>query len=274
MNILYRIRKKHFVYTFFGIILILFIIRLIFPSVLRKTQKTEEVTVQAPSTEEESDTIDLQSQKADAILFSPHRLHPDLKAGAKAPKHKIYSVSDYARCFPDINDIQLPTAKRLGVEPVANRAAAEDSKDKLVYIGNSPYYYVKRLYNSIPYLVPRAQMLLTRVARNFLDSQYVKHVNPSMIIVTSITRSREDVADLRRFNRNASENSCHQYGTTFDVSYTKYHAVQDPDGPRVRETRNDTLRFILSEVLEDLHQQGACYVKYERHQGCYHITVR
>ena len=31
---------------------------------------------------------------------------------------------------------------------------------------------------------------------------------------------------------------------------------------------------ILSEVLRDLREMGACYVKYEVKQGCYHVTVR
>ena len=198
----------------------------------------------------------------------------DLTTAGNGVKHPIYSVPDYDRCFPDLNDIQIATAKRLGVSPVADRAEAEHSKDKLVYIGNNPYYYVKKLYNSIPYLVPRAQLLLTKIARNFLDSQYVKHIQPSMIIVTSIMRTKADVAKLRTFNGNASENSCHCYGTTFDISYNKYHAVREPDSPKTRQTRNDTLKYVLSEVLKELRDEGACYVKYETNQGCYHITVR
>ena len=41
-----------------------------------------------------------------------------------------------------------------------------------------------------------------------------------------------------------------------------------------RRVRNDTLKWILSEVLHDLRQQGKCYVKYEVKQGCFHITAR
>ena len=50
--------------------------------------------------------------------------------------------------------------------------------------------------------------------------------------------------------------------------------VQDPDSAPVRPVRNDTLKWVLSEVLNDARKQGLCYVKYERKQGCYHITVR
>ena len=78
---------------------------------------------------------------------------------------------------------------------------------------------------------------------------------------------KEDIAKLRSFNRNASENSCHQYGTTFDIAYNKYYALTRP-------VRDDTLKWVLAEVLNTLRSQKRCYVKHERHQGCFHITVR
>jgi len=82
------------------------------------------------------------------------------------------------------------------------------------------------------------------------------------------------VARLRRFNGNATEKSCHLYGTTFDICYNRYKTVEDPDGPRRREVRNDSLKYVLSEVLRDMREQGRCYIKYEVKQGCYHMTVR
>ena len=86
-------------------------------------------------------------------------------------------------------------------------------------------------------------------------------------------RSKADVAKLRGKNQNATENSCHLFGTTFDVCYNRYKTVQAP-GERRREVRNDTLKYILAEVLRDMREQNRCYIKYEVHQGCWHITVR
>jgi hypothetical protein len=87
-------------------------------------------------------------------------------------------------------------------------------------------------------------------------------------------RSEEDIEKLKKVNHNTSENSCHRFGTTFDISYNRYETVADPDGPPRREVRNDTLKWVLSEVLNDLRKQERCYVKYEVKQGCFHITVR
>ena len=189
-------------------------------------------------------------------------------------KHRINSVPNYQEAFPDTNGLQLTAANQWGVTPVGNRADAESRKRELVYVGSNPYYHVDPLYSSIPYLVPRAAVLLQDIGQAFFDSLYVKGVPLHKIIVTSVLRSQEDVVKLRRRNGNATENSCHLYGTTFDICYNRYKTVENPDGPRRREVRNDTLKWVLSEVLRDMRESGRCYIKYEVKQGCFHMTVR
>lgn len=193
---------------------------------------------------------------------------------AHARPHRINSVASYAEAFPDTNGLQLIAANQWGVTPVQNRSDAESRKRELVYVGANPYYHVDPLYSSIPYLVPRAAVLLQDIGQAFFDSLYVKGVPLHKIIVTSVLRSQEDVAKLRRRNGNATENSCHLYGTTFDICYNRYKTVENPDGPHRREVRNDTLKWVLSEVLRDMRQQNRCYIKYEVKQGCFHMTVR
>ncbi len=188
--------------------------------------------------------------------------------------HRIYSVSDFKTCFPDQNDIQLIAAQRYGVKPVASRADAEKRQDELVYVGSNPYYYVDRLKSSIPYLVPKASVLVQDIGKTFFDSLQVKGIPLHKIIVTSALRSKEDVAKLQQRNQNATTNSCHQYGTTVDICYNRYKTVEDPNGPARRAVTNDTLKWVLSEVLNDFRKQGRCYVKYEVKQSCFHLTVR
>ena len=128
--------------------------------------------------------------------------------------------------------------------------------------------------SSIPYLVPRASQLLQHIGRRFLDSLAVKGIPLHTLIVTSVLRTEEDVKRLRRINGNASEQSCHRFGTTFDISYNRYHTVSPPGESERRAVRNDTLKFVLSEVLRDARAEGRCFIKYEVKQGCFHITVR
>jgi hypothetical protein len=183
-------------------------------------------------------------------------------------------VPDYDVCFPDSNHVQLIAAHRWGVSPVRDRDEAEARKNDLVYVGNSPFYHVDPLHQSIPYLVPHAAILLQDIGRAFYDSLHVKGMPLQRFIVTSVLRTKADVARLRQYNGNATENSCHLYGTTFDITYTRYNALKVPGEPRRRAVRDDTLKYILSEVLNDIRQQGRCYVKYEKKQKCFHITVR
>ena len=107
-----------------------------------------------------------------------------------------------------------------------------------------------------------------------MDSLANKGLNPYRIIVTSVLRTDSDVKRLRRGNINATSNSAHRYGTTFDVSWKRFDQVPDPDGRPMQTVGSDTLKMVLAECLRDLKKQGDCYVKYELKQGCFHITAR
>jgi hypothetical protein len=181
--------------------------------------------------------------------------------------NRILSVPNYKVAFPDSQSVQIVAANRWGVKPVRNRMDAEERKKELVYIGVSPYYHVDRLSSSIPYLVPRAAMMLEDIGRAFYDSLYNKGLPMQQIIVTSVLRTMDDVARLQQRNGNATDNSCHLYGTTVDICYNRYQPIERP-------VRNDTLKWVLSEVLRDKRQEGRCYIKYEVKQGCFHMTVR
>ena len=195
-------------------------------------------------------------------------------SGNEEKPHPIVGVLSYSKAFPDSNDVQYAVATRLGVSSVRDRDEAEKRKSELVYMAASPYYHVDPLRNSIPYLVPRAAVLLNDIGRNYFDSLYVKHIPLHQFIVTSVMRSQDDLEKLKQINHNVSDNSCHLYGTTFDIGYNRYKTVEDPDGPQRRLVRDDTLKWVLSEVLRDLREQGRCYVKYEKKQSCFHVTVR
>ena len=191
----------------------------------------------------------------------------------KEVKHRIFSVPHFGNTFPDQQDVQILAANKHGVNPVQNREEAEHSKGKLVYVGSNPFFYVDKLNNSIPYLVPRASVLLQDIGRAYFDSLQIKGIPLHKIIVTSILRTKDDVVKLRTRNGNATENSCHLYGTTFDVCYNRYKQIQTRQQPR-RQVQNDTLKWVLSEVLRDMRDRNRCLVKYEVKQGCFHITVK
>lgn len=256
---------------------VLAIVRCVRPSVVQ-----EEVAF-ASSNEVSSDmsadslpaVAEVRTNVSRAGIHAPYSM-PRFRDDAGQPvRTKIYSVPGFRKTFPDLQDVHIVAARRWGVQPVEDREQAEHRKDELVYVGSNPYYTMDKQMNySIPYLVPRASDLLQKISRNFLDSLAMKGIPLHTLIVTSVLRTESDVRRLRKFNCNASEESCHRYGTTFDICYNRYNTVQHPDRPERRAVRNDSLKWVLSEVLRDVREEGLCYIKYEVKQGCFHITVR
>lgn len=197
----------------------------------------------------------------------------DMSMKMNEPRN-IKGVISYKRSFGDLNDTHMAAAKKIGIKPLKDREAAEKLGGKVMEIKNGDFYQVDSLTHSIPFLVPRASALLDSIGANFLDSLENKGLNPNQVIVTSVLRTQDDVKKLRRVNGNASANSVHMFGTTFDISYKRFFKVEDPDGRPMQDVRADTLKLVLSEVLRDLKKKDMCYVKYELKQGCFHITAR
>lgn len=263
-----KITKRRYLTAFIIIVLLLALVRCIHPGIAGSKEPAKD---DADSLAMAAECDSIRNGAADIAPDKPSRF---FDAQGNEVRNRIYSVPNFGRAFPDSNNVQLEMAQRYGVKPVANRLDAERRKKELVYVGASPFYTVDKLKSSIPYLVPRAAILLNDIGRAFFDSLQTKRVPLHRFIITSVLRTREDVDKLRSRNGNATVNSCHLYGTTFDVCYNRYTTVSDPDQRPRRAVRNDTLKWVLSEVLRDMRQNNRCYIKYEVHQGCFHITVR
>ncbi len=274
--------KNQFLHGFGFLVILLALVRCVFPSVAGSLSQPE--GNEGLGTGTVVDTLSAGTDEKKVVEQKPQQTElPDSGWAVAARRvtpdhvgkpHPVVGVLSYSKAFPDSNDVQYAVATRLGVSSVRDRDEAEQRKSELVYMAASPYYHVDPLRNSIPYLIPRAAVLLNDIGRNFFDSLYVKNIPLHQFIVTSVMRSQEDLEKLKLVNHNVSDNSCHLYGTTFDIGYNRYMTVEDPDGPHRRLVRDDTLKWVLSEVLRDLREQGRCFVKYEKKQGCFHITVR
>lgn len=174
-----------------------------------------------------------------------------------------------AKAFNDSNYLHLNAAKQIGIKPIYSLSDAWNEGERLVKLKTCRYYYLDNLTHSLPYLVPEANDLLVDIGKQFIDSLQARGGGDYRIKVTSVTRTPASVRSLKRRNQNASEESAHQYGTTFDISYSKFICDSD-NKPRTQED----LKNLLAEIIMKEKKAGRCYVKYERKQGCFHITVR
>lgn len=173
------------------------------------------------------------------------------------------------KTFNDKNPVQLTSATRHGIIPLSDVADAWHPSRPLVKIESNNVLLVDDLRHSLPYLVPGAQCLLQEIATTFHDSLEARGGGAYRLKITSLLRTESSVARLRRRNVNATSNSAHLYGTTFDISYSNFIC----DSLTVARTTED-LKFLLAEILADFRDRGLCWVKHERKQSCFHITVR
>ncbi|MDH6357258.1 DUF5715 family protein [Parabacteroides sp. PF5-9] len=206
------------------------------------------------------------------LLFTVFILIPVSSCKEKRGELKrIWYNGSYNRDFNDLNALHIEAATTLGIDPVSSREEAKHASKKMKEIKTNKYYEVENLTHSIPFLVPEAEKLLTDIGRNFQDT--LKNLNAPIytIKVTSVTRTIDDIQGLRKRNINSSENSAHLYGTTFDISWNKFTKMDEKDTLNIGK---DELKMVLAMVLRDLKREKRCYIKHERKQGCFHITVR
>ena len=177
---------------------------------------------------------------------------------------------NYHHIFSDLNDTQLEAARANGTPHVLTIEELTVGKYGLKHIESNKLYKVDPLTHSAPYLVPKAKDFLDDLGEAFQDSLYNRgYDRRHRFIVTSVYRTQDHIKRLRRSgNVNASQNSCHQYGTTIDITYVRF------DKPEEHQANDPKLLQLLMQTVYDMHKAGRCYVKYERKQSCLHITVR
>ena len=221
-------------------------------------------------------TLQLLPLCAALILFclipDTERAVANVKSVVQATEYEPLSgrPRDYERSFNDMQKTQKAAAEKNGLAPFKSQAELEKQysalrrANKLVHIATNPRYVVRELTSSSPYVVPKMARLLDDIAVLF---QKYSHSN-ARFMITSVLRTEEDIKNLRRVNRNASTSSCHCNATTVDISYVRF----DEDSANPRDLYQ--LRLALAKSLHELRKEGRCYVKIEKKQYCYHITVR
>jgi hypothetical protein len=191
--------------------------------------------------------------------------------GVTEAREIIYytKLMSYVKVFDDINEVHLEKAKAVGLSRVPEKRDDLDPA-RLVKVENTDYLEIDELRHSVPYLTPGAARELNRIAKAFHDSLARKQFPIYKLVCTSILRTEEDVERLRKSgNPNASDNSSHCYGTTFDISHSRYsREVETEEFMQPYE-----LTKVLAEVLRDEKQAGRILVKYEKKEHCFHITA-
>ena len=179
---------------------------------------------------------------------------------------------NYKLKFNDLQVRQHEVASRIGLQrPPKDRDDAASMRKSLVKIETNDNYIVDSLTHSVPYLIPSAKRELDSIGAEWADILSRNGLPHYRFYVTSVLRTQEDIRYLQRSgNINSVTQSCHCYGTTFDLAYMRYDKVT-----RTRDyMHEDNLKLVLGQVLLNHQRAGKIFVKYEAKQSCFHITVR
>ena len=178
----------------------------------------------------------------------------------------------YKLKFNDQQSRQHEVASRIGLSrPPKDRADAASMRKQLVEIKTNSNYIVDDLTHSVPFLIPSAKRELDSIGAEWADILRRNSLPHYRFYVTSVLRTQEDIKFLQRSGDiNSVTQSCHCYGTTFDLAYMRYDKVT-----RTREyMHEDNLKLVLGQVLLNHQRAHKIFVKYEAKQSCFHITVR
>ena len=142
---------------------------------------------------------------------------------------------------------------------------------KLVKISDNRFYRVCALTHSHPYLTPGAKKLLKDLGKKFREKLNEKDMPAYYFQISSLIRTKENQKDLSRGNGNASSNTSHLYGTTFDIPY--FTVVKRTLFWTEAEVTDGDASKLLSEAIGELREEGRCVVVTEKNERCFHITV-
>lgn len=208
----------------------------------------------------------------DDIIKASEHTNATLHATDNGDEHVLQTrlkAGRLATIFNDTNAVQLEAAKANGIDPITDLKSAYHLKRPIQRIYTCNEYYVDSMKYALPYLVPKAATLLHDIGKAFHDTIVARGGKGYRIRVNSVLRTEHTVRMLRKRNRSATENSCHLYGTTFDVSWTKFDCLDES-----YKVSLESLKNILAEIIYDMREKKRCYAIYEKKQGCFHITVR
>jgi hypothetical protein len=196
------------------------------------------------------------------------------------------------------NPQHLARARQLGIPQPVTRDAIERHLEtgRLVRLEDNELYILREMDYAVPLATPDVEALLTEIGQRFHAAIAERGLPALRLEVTSVLRTAEDQARLRRVNPNAARGeSTHQFGTTIDIAYTSFVAPEEPIleldtrgapwmEPYLRQVEalaaetgaarmSRELKAILGHILREMQNEGKVMVTREVRQPVYHMTV-
>lgn len=123
MKQLYQPRRIHFLTAFVLIVIALAITKCVNPQLALPRLLSENDSIKNKP-KHVPDSIELQAKRVDGIFLKERNRLTLLKKDGSPVKNRVTSVPRFETSFPDLNDVQLATASRLGIPMIENRDEA------------------------------------------------------------------------------------------------------------------------------------------------------
>jgi hypothetical protein len=175
------------------------------------------------------------------------------------------------------NDDHLVEAHKSDLKaPIKDKKTFDLQKNKICQkadfekIGTNELYAVARLTHSLPYLNDQSAEFLEILGERMQESFEEKGISHYRFVLTSVLRTQRHQRLLQRVNANATpKETSHYFGTTFDISQTRFLLNDSKESVYSYRLRN-----ILARELIKLQEEGKCYVILESREKCFHVTVK
>ena len=159
--------------------------------------------------------------------------------------------------------------EKSGVPPC--RSEKELKKNPLLKPVNAgKNYSIDHLTHSHAYLSSKGKSLLDRIDADFGAKIKGTDLQGSHFIVSSLTRTKKNVRELKKVNVNASDRSAHMYGGCFDITYARFK------NKRKKLDSNDIykLKETIAEIIYQLMKEKKCWATKEKREPCFHVVSR
>lgn len=195
-------------------------------------------------------------------------------------------------------DTHLEWADSLGVQPLSSERELSThlADGTLVPLVDTPYYVVRTLEHSKPFVTPLLLDRLAEAGRRFQADLADAGLPPYRFTISSALRTADLQDDLGRRNRNAtSGTSSHEYGASVDIVTFRFAPPLAPDSLDVRysdshaaradryltdttteaaRARWDHLFGPLTRTMGAMQREERLVVLLEAEQPVFHITAR
>lgn len=221
-------------------------------------------------------------KEAGSLLYTMFPIYQDYATPQKESQLRTYLLSYHLRAAANLKAQRVKNNEEINKLIKSGELTSASGKD----------WYFYNVPGKLRYLTPLTVKGLYKISEIFNRTLREKgHIPRVKFAVSSALRPVNYQDNLKKINHNASDESSHSYGISFDIFYESYQLVFTAYKSETRLARSilSSLRYrmgyltgmayarqlqaALHETLIGMQNQKLLYAIQEKSQKCYHVTI-